>query len=164
MRCPNVASTTTVATSYPYSARSARTASSSCASFGAARPSVAMFEPSTTTCFLFISFTSQANRDAFVGDHSPCAHTTYSCNVHDEPTSDVVDLLQHLIRNACVNDGTAASGHESRNVDVLAQYLGTSGFDVETYEAIPGRSNLVARIEVTDPTAPSLLLMRRTDV
>ena len=38
------------------------------------------------------------------------------------------------------------------------------GIDVETYEPQPGRSNLVARIEGTDPTAPTLLLMGHTDV
>ena len=63
-----------------------------------------------------------------------------------------------------MNDGSATSGHESRSVDVLSQYFGRSGFDVETYEAVPGRSNLVVRIEGSDPTAPTLLLMGHTDV
>ena len=44
------------------------------------------------------------------------------------------DLLQHLIRNACVNDGTPESGDESRSADVLAQYLGDTGLDIERYE------------------------------
>jgi acetylornithine deacetylase/succinyl-diaminopimelate desuccinylase-like protein len=57
------------------------------------------------------------------------------------------DLLAHLIRNACVNDGTDDSGFESRSTDVLAQYLGDSGLDLERYSARPGRENLVARIE-----------------
>jgi acetylornithine deacetylase/succinyl-diaminopimelate desuccinylase-like protein len=77
---------------------------------------------------------------------------------------EVTDLLQHLIRNACVNDGTVESGHESRSVDVLAQYLGDSGLDLERYEPQPGRENLVARIEGSDPKAPTLLLMGHTDV
>ena len=72
--------------------------------------------------------------------------------------------MQHLIRNACVNDGTETSGHESRSVDVLSQYFGRSGFDIETYEAVPGRSNVVVRIEGSDPSAPTLLLMGHTDV
>jgi acetylornithine deacetylase/succinyl-diaminopimelate desuccinylase-like protein len=78
--------------------------------------------------------------------------------------NEVTDLLQHLIRNACVNDGTVESGHESRSVDVLAQYLGDAGLDLERYEPKPGRGNLVARIEGSDPTAPTLLLMGHTDV
>jgi hypothetical protein len=32
-------------------------------------------------------------------------------------TGEVQDLLQHLIRNACVNDGRADSGAEHRSVD-----------------------------------------------
>jgi acetylornithine deacetylase/succinyl-diaminopimelate desuccinylase-like protein len=74
------------------------------------------------------------------------------------------DLLAHLIRNACVNDGTAESGFESRSAEVLAQYLGDSGLDLQRYEAQPGRENLVARIEGSDPTAPTLLMMGHTDV
>jgi acetylornithine deacetylase/succinyl-diaminopimelate desuccinylase-like protein len=72
--------------------------------------------------------------------------------------------LQHLIRNECVNDGSAASGNESRSVDTLSQYLGSSGLDIETYEPIDGRTSLVARIEGSDPNAPTLLLMGHTDV
>jgi len=84
--------------------------------------------------------------------------------VHEDTTEEVTDLLQHLIRNECVNDGSATSGFESRSVDTLSQYLGTSGLDVETYEAIDGRASLVARIEGTDRDAPTLLLMGHTDV
>ncbi len=85
-------------------------------------------------------------------------------SVADDPTAEVTDLLVHLIRNACVNDGTMASGHESRSVDVLAQYLGATGLDMERYAPAPGRESLVARIEGSDPTAPTLLLMGHTDV
>ncbi|MBA3551478.1 MAG: M20/M25/M40 family metallo-hydrolase [Actinobacteria bacterium] len=75
-----------------------------------------------------------------------------------------VDLLRHLIRNACVNDGTRDSGGESRSVEVLRSFLEGSGADMETYEAVPGRGNLVARIEGRHAHAPSLLLMGHTDV
>jgi len=37
----------------------------------------------------------------------------------DELTAETVDLLQTRIRNECVNDGGAGSGHEVRSVDVL---------------------------------------------
>ena len=30
------------------------------------------------------------------------------------------ELLQQLIRNACVNDGSVASGQETRSVDTIA--------------------------------------------
>ncbi len=79
-------------------------------------------------------------------------------------TGQTVELLQTLIRNRCVNDGTAESGHEIRNADTLAAFLGTAGLDVQRFDAAPGRSSLVARIEGTDPTAPSLCLMGHTDV
>jgi len=79
-------------------------------------------------------------------------------------TADVTDLLQHLIRNRCVNDGSIESGHEGRSVDTLRQYLDGPGLEVETYEPSPGRESLVARIEGSDPSAPSLLLMGHTDV
>jgi len=81
-----------------------------------------------------------------------------------EGVEEVVDLLQHLIRNACVNDGSVESGQEQRSADVLAQYLGASGFEVERYEPRPARQSLVARIEGSDPAAPTLLLMGHTDV
>jgi acetylornithine deacetylase/succinyl-diaminopimelate desuccinylase-like protein len=74
------------------------------------------------------------------------------------------DLLAHLIRNECVNDGTPESGFESRSAEVLAQYLGDSGLDLQRFSALNGRDNLVARIEGSDPNAPTLLLMGHTDV
>ena len=79
-------------------------------------------------------------------------------------SDEVTDLLQHLIRNACVNDGTATSGQEVRSADLLASYLEGDGLDLERFEAAPGRTSLVTRIEGTDPDAPTLLLMGHTDV
>lgn len=78
--------------------------------------------------------------------------------------AEAVDLLQQMIRNACVNDGTRESGEEARSVDLLRQYLGSSGFEVEQFEPQPGRASLLAKIEGTDPTAPTLMLMGHTDV
>jgi acetylornithine deacetylase/succinyl-diaminopimelate desuccinylase-like protein len=82
----------------------------------------------------------------------------------DDCTGEVTELLQHLIRNACVNDGSPASGGESRSVDVLTGYLEGRGLDLQRFEPLPGRASLVARIEGHDPTAPTLLLMGHTDV
>lgn len=81
-----------------------------------------------------------------------------------DPTGETTELLQTLIRNACVNDGTAGSGQEFRNADVLEAYLGSSGFDFERYEPTPGRVSLVARMEGSDPDAPSVCLNGHTDV
>ena len=67
----------------------------------------------------------------------------------DALTGQTVELLQQMIRNQCVNDGTVQSGQEVRTSDLLRTYLGGSGLDVEVYEpvAAPGRASLVARIE-----------------
>ena len=74
------------------------------------------------------------------------------------------ELLQTLIRNACVNDGTPDSGFETRSSDVLKHYLEGSGLDIQTYTPRAGRDSMVARIEGSDPDAPSLCLMGHTDV
>lgn len=79
-------------------------------------------------------------------------------------TGQTVELLQQLIRNQCVNDGTAESGHEVRSTDVLTTVLEGSGADLETFEPTPGRRSLVARLEGSDPRAPSICLMGHTDV
>jgi len=81
-----------------------------------------------------------------------------------ERTAETVELLQALIRNKCVNDGTPESGQEVRNADLLATYLEGTGLDLQRYEPTPGRTSLVARIEGSDPAAPSLCLMGHTDV
>jgi acetylornithine deacetylase/succinyl-diaminopimelate desuccinylase-like protein len=82
----------------------------------------------------------------------------------DVLTAETVELLQHMIRNRCVNDGTAEAGHETRNADLLRSFLGSTGLDFQHYEPTPGRGSLVARIEGSDPAAPSLCLMGHTDV
>src|SRR3954470_21577372 len=81
-----------------------------------------------------------------------------------DTTGEVTDLIQQMIRNACVNDGTDTSGGESRSVDLLEGYLEGAGLDLERYEPLPGRASLVARIEGSDPEAPTLMLMGHTDV
>ena len=74
------------------------------------------------------------------------------------------ELLQALIRNECVNDGTGDTGHETRNADTLRSFLEGTGLDVETYTPRPDRDSIVARIAGSDPDAPSLCLMGHTDV
>jgi acetylornithine deacetylase/succinyl-diaminopimelate desuccinylase-like protein len=72
-----------------------------------------------------------------------------------------VELLQALIRNACVNDGTPDSGYESRSVETLREFFGRPG---EVRSTIEGRGSVVYRVPGTDPNAPSLMLMGHTDV
>src|SRR5215475_4019591 len=86
--------------------------------------------------------------------------------MHNTWTVETVELLQQLIRNQCVNDGTVGSGQEVRTSNVLKTYLQGTGLDLEVYEpaGAPGRTSLVARIEGSDPKAPTLCLMGHTDV
>jgi acetylornithine deacetylase/succinyl-diaminopimelate desuccinylase-like protein len=79
-------------------------------------------------------------------------------------TGATVELLQTLIRNECVNDGTPSSGHETKNADVLQSYVEGPGIVLERWEPTPGRASFVARLEGRDPSAPSLCLMGHTDV
>lgn len=78
--------------------------------------------------------------------------------------AETAELLQTLIRNACVNEGTKESGHEVRNAEVLTQVLEGAGLGVERFEAAPGRVSLVARIDGRNRSAPSLCLNGHTDV
>lgn len=82
----------------------------------------------------------------------------------DVATGEATELLQQLIRNRCVNDGTPDSGNEDRQVATLRSYLDVTGAEIQTFNKRPGRGNLVLRIEGSDRTAPALLLMGHTDV
>src|SRR5262245_46732278 len=77
---------------------------------------------------------------------------------------EATELLRTLIRNACVNDGTPGSGHESRNAEAIEDYLTGAGLGFERYVSSPERASLITRIEGRDPSAPTLLLMGHTDV
>jgi acetylornithine deacetylase/succinyl-diaminopimelate desuccinylase-like protein len=72
-----------------------------------------------------------------------------------------VSLLQELIRNKCVNDGSPDSGQEVRSVRTLVEYLGVEG---EIFEPVAGRQSLIYRVPGFDPDAPSLALVPHLDV
>jgi len=74
------------------------------------------------------------------------------------------ELLRTLIRNACVNTGEEASGHEDRSCAALETFFQGSGLSCERYTSSPGRMSLITRIQGSDPKAPTLLLMGHTDV
>ena len=82
----------------------------------------------------------------------------------DRLTNETVELLQALIRNQCVNDGTPESGNEEVSARLLRDELEGTGVDLETFDTLPGRTSLIARWPGTDPDAPALCLMGHTDV
>ena len=78
-------------------------------------------------------------------------------------SDEVTDLLQHLIRNECVNDGTATSGHEARSADLLETYAHRWKFwraDVKTRpQFLPAdiRTVAVAQAAMTIKGSPWIL-------
>ncbi|MBP1326312.1 acetylornithine deacetylase/succinyl-diaminopimelate desuccinylase-like protein [Leucobacter exalbidus] len=93
---------------------------------------------------------------------------TMEADATDAGLNDTVALLQAMIREACVNDGSVESGQEVRNVNVLQRFLAgavaTGRLEVHVYASAPGRSSLIARVRGTDPDAPALGLVGHLDV
>ncbi|MDE3192723.1 MAG: M20/M25/M40 family metallo-hydrolase [Chloroflexota bacterium] len=81
-----------------------------------------------------------------------------------DAVGETTELLQQLIRNRCVNEGSEGSGHEARSAETLASYLAAPGAEMRRYEPVPGRTSLVLRVEGRDRKAPTLCLMGHTDV
>jgi acetylornithine deacetylase/succinyl-diaminopimelate desuccinylase-like protein len=79
-------------------------------------------------------------------------------------TGATIELLQAMIRSACVNDGTPSSGQEVRNAELLTSYLDVPGIDLVQHEPIPGRRSLIATLEGADASAPTVSLVGHTDV
>ncbi len=79
----------------------------------------------------------------------------------DDRTGAVRELLQELIRNRCVNDGTVESGHEARSVATIEAFMGEPGAG---FEAAPGRASVVYRLPGRVAGAPALMLMGHLDV
>jgi acetylornithine deacetylase/succinyl-diaminopimelate desuccinylase-like protein len=76
----------------------------------------------------------------------------------------LIPLLQELIRNKCVNDGSPDSGQEIRSAVTLKNFFSGYGLDVQIMESHPGRANVLLRIPGKDPKAPSLMYMGHLDV
>lgn len=74
------------------------------------------------------------------------------------------EVLSALIRNACVNDGDLSSGGERRNAEVIEAVLPRGSCELVHPDGLPERASIVARLEGTDPEAPTLLLLGHTDV
>ena len=67
---------------------------------------------------------------------------------------EVAELLQQLIRNSCVNDGTVASGHEDRSAATIEAVLEGAGLDLQSYEPFPGRRSLSPGSRAADQAHP----------
>lgn len=76
----------------------------------------------------------------------------------------LIPLLQELIQNKCVNDGTKDSGNETKNALSLKRFFESYGLEPELLHLREGRDNIIVRIEGKDPTAPSLMYMSHLDV
>ena len=63
----------------------------------------------------------------------------------DALTGETTELLQTLIRNECVNDGSPDSGFESRNADTLQTFLEGAGLDVAV---VNGQGALVEAVNL----------------
>jgi len=74
---------------------------------------------------------------------------------------EVVRLLVELVRNACVNDGTAESGNEHRSVATLQRFFDNEGIVVEPH---PGRQSVFYRVPGSISGAPALMLIPHLDV
>lgn len=86
--------------------------------------------------------------------------------------TDALDLLQQLVRNACVNDLTPDSGQEVRNADTLGQFFAdeiaagaaTGAVQVQRLEPRPGRTSIIVTVPGSDPDAEPLTFLGHTDV
>ncbi|WP_156232449.1 M20/M25/M40 family metallo-hydrolase [Corynebacterium occultum] len=78
---------------------------------------------------------------------------------------DTLELLQTMVRNACVNDLTADSGEEYRNAITLEEFFkDTPNVEVQRFEPHPGRVSVAFTVPGTDDTAEPLTLLGHTDV
>lgn len=76
---------------------------------------------------------------------------------------EVVQFTSELIQIDTSNDGTG-DACERPAAEYVAQRLAEAGIDAELLEAVPGRTNVVARITGSDPSLPGLLVHGHLDV
>jgi len=81
-----------------------------------------------------------------------------------ESYSDVVRIARDLIRIDTSNWGGGRVNPESAAADYLEPLLRAAGFDIERYEAEPGRTNMIARWKGTEGGNDALLLHAHLDV
>ncbi len=103
-----------------------------------------------------------AQRFDQLADQRPGQPAQHGSGPEPALTGPTVEVLQAMIRNACVNDGTPISGQEVRNADVIDDLLGD--LHRQHYEPLPGRRSVLTTVEGSDPHAPTVLLLGHLDV
>ncbi|MDN6100559.1 M20/M25/M40 family metallo-hydrolase [Corynebacterium flavescens] len=80
-------------------------------------------------------------------------------NLYEE----TLELLQELIRNACVNDLTPDSGNEVRNADTLERFFADTPVKIQRFESHPTRVSIAFTVPGDSAKEP-LTLLGHTDV
>ncbi|SHM57566.1 M20/M25/M40 family metallo-hydrolase [Actinacidiphila paucisporea] len=83
--------------------------------------------------------------------------------VDDQALDEVVRFTSDLIRLDTTNRG-GGDGNERAAAEYVAERLAEAGIEPAVLEKAPGRSNVVARIPGTDPSADALLVHGHLDV
>ncbi|MCH4250088.1 MAG: M20/M25/M40 family metallo-hydrolase [Microbacteriaceae bacterium] len=78
--------------------------------------------------------------------------------------TEAVEIAQQLIRIDTSNDGSDQVPGERPAAEYAAALLEEVGIHATLYDSAPGRTNLVARVEGTDPALGALLLHGHLDV
>jgi acetylornithine deacetylase/succinyl-diaminopimelate desuccinylase-like protein len=80
------------------------------------------------------------------------------------PEDQVTDLCAALIRFDTTNFGDGKSAGERPAAEFVAAELSAAGYEPQLLEKAPGRTNVVARIPGTDPSAEAVLVHAHLDV
>lgn len=81
----------------------------------------------------------------------------------EQAMDEVVRFTSDLIRIDTTNRG-GGDGNERPAAEYVAERLADAGIEARILESAPGRANVVARIEGTDPAAPGMLVHGHLDV
>lgn len=81
----------------------------------------------------------------------------------DSSRDEIVSLEQALVHIPSVNTGFMPTGDETAVCEYIRQQLAEDGIQAEILEAVPGRGNLIARLEGRSGRA-GLMFMSHTDV
>lgn len=86
------------------------------------------------------------------------------CRPADSASGEVVDICRNLIRIDTSNVGGVDGACERPAAEYLAELLTDAGTNPSVIESAPGRANVVARIDGSDPLAPALVVNAHLDV